>query len=197
MSIILTTSPPKDCSKRGHSHYFHHLRSNKKLLISLSTLTLSLLSISLLLWLMLHPNNPEFYLKDLSLLNSTVQTTFVSKNPNSHASIYYDSLRTYLAYAGVQVSADVVLPPFYQGTVDSDIITADIMAPTGLKVGPSTDTRETSLSVRIVGRLRWKVGPWISGEYDLRVSCMAVLMGQPGTPRPISSVQGAQCSTSV
>jgi Late embryogenesis abundant protein len=192
MSIIFTTSPPKDCSKKGQNQLFHHLKGYRKLLISLSGLIFSLLSIFLLLWFLLHPTNPKFYLKDLSALNSTISTTVISKNPNSHASLYYDNLHVYLAYAGVQITPDVVLPPFNQGQLDSDIISTNLVGPTAAS---GMAMKLTNLNLKIVGNLRWKVGPWMSGRYKLEVDCMTVQMSQPGEPLPISSVQGAQCST--
>lgn len=196
MSIIFTASPPKDCSKKGHNQFFHHLKSNRKLLLSLSGLIFSLLSISFLIWLIFHPTDPKFYLKDLSARNSTISTTFISKNPNSHASIYYDKLHVYLAYAGVQITPDVALPPFNQGQLDNDILSANLVGPTGTQsAASSTVMKLPSLNLKIEGNLRWKVGPWLSGWYKLEVDCMAVLMGRPGLPVPVSSVQGAQCST--
>lgn len=195
MSIIFTASPPKDCSKKGQNQLFHHLKGNRKLFISLFGLIFSLLSISLILWLLLHPTDPKFYLKDLSALNSTISTTLISKNPNSHASIYYDKLHVYLAYAGVQITPDVALPPFNQGQLDSDILSADLMGPPGMQVASGTAMKLMSLNLRIEGKLRWKVGPWMSGRYKLEVDCMTALLSQPGQSVAVSSVQGAQCST--
>ncbi|XP_078166529.1 NDR1/HIN1-like protein 26 [Carex rostrata] len=186
MSIIFTASPPKDCSKKGHNQFFHHLKSNRKLLLSLSGLIFSLLSISFLIWLIFHPTDPKFYLKDLSARNSTISTTFISKNPNSHASIYYDKLHVYLAYAGVQITPDVALPPFNQGQLDSDILSANLVGPTGTQsAASSTVMKLPSLNLKIEGNLRWKVGPWLSGWYKLEVDCMVVLMGRPGLPVPL------------
>ncbi|KAJ4747296.1 hypothetical protein LUZ62_081701 [Rhynchospora pubera] len=197
MSIKFTESPPKDCSKKGHNNLFHNLKSNRKLLISLSGLIFSLLFISVLLWLFLHPNNPKFYLKDLSSINSTISTTFISKNPNSHAHLYYDKLHTYLAYAGVQITPDLALPPFNQGELDSDIISANLVGPTSKQPASGTSMKLTSLNLKIEGNLRWKVGPFVSGWYKLEVNCMTMQINRPGMPVPASSVQEAECSTNV
>jgi Late embryogenesis abundant protein len=194
MSIIFTASPPKDCSKRGQNQLFHHIKGNRKLLISLSGLIFSILSI-FLLWLLLHPTNPRFYLKDLSALNSTISTAIISKNPNSHASIYYDNLHVYVAYAGVQITPEVVLPPFNQGELDNDIISADLVGPTGMSSASDMAVKLTNLNLKIEGNLRWKVGPWVSGRYKLEVDCMTMLMNRPGQLVSVSSIQGAQCST--
>ncbi|KAJ1701770.1 hypothetical protein LUZ63_001549 [Rhynchospora breviuscula] len=196
MSIKFTESPPKDCSKKGHNNLFHNLKRNRKLLISLSGLIFSLLFISVLLWLFLHPNNPKFYLKDLSSFNSTISTTFISKNPNSHASLYYDKLHAYLAYAGVQITPDLALPSFNQGELDSDIISANLVGPTSKQPASGTSMKLTSLNLKIHGNLRWKVGPFVSGWYKLEVNCMTMQI-RPGMPVPASSVQEAECSTNV
>ncbi|XP_019703016.1 NDR1/HIN1-like protein 26 [Elaeis guineensis] len=210
MSLYLTSSP-KDCSKKG----FHINKLNKKLLYTLSTLILSILSATFLIWLILHPSKPEFSLRDTSLyelslssphlLNSTIQTTIVSKNPNDRVGIYYDQLRVYAAYKGQQITADSLLPPFYQGHQDSNLLSASLhgtgmpVAPSfGYEVGRDQTAGRLYLGLKLDGQLRWKVGTWVSGRYRFDVDCMAVIAIRPGdTSGLLSSVQGNQCSTTV
>ncbi|WOL04292.1 hypothetical protein Cni_G13013 [Canna indica] len=211
MSLLVAASP-KDCSKQG----LRFPKLNKKLLYTLSSLLISLLSLIFLLWLTLHPSKPEFYLKDTAvyqlalapaprLLNSTIQTTIVSRNPNSRVGIYYDRLRTYAAYKGQQITADAVLPPFYQGHQDVNVLstalsgTAMPVAPSfGYEVGRDQTAGKMYLDLRLDGQLRWKVGSWVSGSYRVDVDCVAVIVLRPGADSgPMSLVQGAQCSTTV
>ncbi|CAL9086313.1 unnamed protein product [Musa textilis] len=82
MSLLVTTSP-KDCSKKG----FHLNKLNKKILCSLSSLLISILSVVFLIWLVLHPTKPEFYLRDTAVyelsLASLASSTPPSKPPSS------------------------------------------------------------------------------------------------------------------
>ncbi|XP_026656520.1 NDR1/HIN1-like protein 26 [Phoenix dactylifera] len=210
MSLYLTSSP-KDCSQKG----FHIKKLNKKLLYTLSTLVLSILSAGFLIWLILHPSKPEFSLKDTSvyelslssphLLNSTIQTTIVSKNPNDRVGVYYDQLRVYAAYKGQQITADAALPPFYQGHQDTNLLSASLhgagmpVAPSfGYEVGRDQTAGRLYLGLKLDGQLRWKVGTWVSGRYRFDVNCIAVVAITPGdTSGLLSSVQGSQCSTTV
>ncbi|WOL01098.1 hypothetical protein Cni_G09811 [Canna indica] len=57
---LLDAASPKYCSKQG----LCFPKLNKKLLYTLSSLLISLLSLIFLLWLTLHPSKPKFYLKD-------------------------------------------------------------------------------------------------------------------------------------
>ncbi|WOK98782.1 hypothetical protein Cni_G07494 [Canna indica] len=86
MSLLVAASP-KDCSKQG----LRFPKLNKKLLHTLSSFLISLLSLIFLLWFTLHHSKPEFYLKDMTvyqlalaaapasrLLSSTIHTTIVA-----------------------------------------------------------------------------------------------------------------------
>ncbi|CAN8289303.1 unnamed protein product [Cochlearia groenlandica] len=90
MSQISETSP-KHCAKKGGISIKNH---HKKLFFTFSTFFTGLLLIIFLIWLMLHLEKPEFslteadiYTLNLSsstthLLNSSIQFTLFSKNPN-------------------------------------------------------------------------------------------------------------------
>ncbi|THU73120.1 hypothetical protein C4D60_Mb04t19450 [Musa balbisiana] len=210
MSLLVTTSP-KDCSKKG----FRLNKLNKKILYSLFSLLVSILSVVFLIWLVLHPTKPEFYLRDTAvyelslasprLLNSTIQATVVSKNPNSHVGIYYDRLRAYAAYKGQQITGDSELPPFYQGHQDINILSSSLygiampFAPSfGYHVSRDQTAGRLYLELKLDGKLRWKVGSWVSGSYRIDVNCVAVIVPRPGAdPGPMSLVQGTHCSTTV
>ncbi|KAL6291741.1 hypothetical protein ACE6H2_009251 [Prunus campanulata] len=187
----------------------------KKLFLVFSTLSTTILSIILLVWLILHPTKPEFSLKEADiyqlnlsgghLLNSSVQLTLLSKNPNQKVGIYYDELKVYAAYKGQQITVYTSLPPFYQGHQDSNVLTASLVG-TGLPVAPSfgyeVGRDQTAgrlvLNLKVIGRLRWKVGTWVSGKYRVNVDCLAVMAFGPSIPTgPLTSRQGTQCSTTV
>ncbi|EXB78383.1 hypothetical protein L484_003245 [Morus notabilis] len=210
MSQLFIKSP-KHCGKQG----VNIEKLYKKVFLAFSALFTTILSIILLVWLILRPTKPQFSLKEADiyqlnlsnshLLNSSIQLTLLSKNPNQKIGIYYDELQVYAAYKGQQITVYTSLPPFYQGHEDSNLLSASLGG-TGLPVAPSFGyqvVRDQTvgrlvLNLKVNGRLRWKVGTWVSGRYRLNVNCVAVVAFGPAIPTgPLSSEQGTQCSTSV
>ncbi|PON71963.1 Late embryogenesis abundant protein [Parasponia andersonii] len=207
----ISIKSPKHCGKQG----VNIEKLYKKLVFFGSALFTTLLSIILLVWLILRPTKPEFSLKEADiyqlklsnahLLNSSIQLTILSKNPNQKVGIYYDELQVYATYKGQQITLYTSLPPFYQGHEDSNLLSASLIG-TGLPVAPSFSYEvgrdqtagKLVLNLKVNGRLRWKVGTWVSGRYRLNVNCVAVMDFGPTLPTgPLSTKTGTQCSTSV
>ncbi|XP_061998208.1 NDR1/HIN1-like protein 26 [Rosa rugosa] len=212
MSQALTKSP-KHC---GDKHGLKINKLCKKLFAVFSTLFTTILCLILLVWLILHPTKPQFSLKEAdiyqlnlsgtnNLLNSSVQLTLLSKNPNQKVGIYYDELQVYAQYKGQQITVYTSLPPFYQGHEDSNVLTASLIgnglpvAPSfGYEVGRDQTAGRLVLNLKVLGRLRWKVGTWVSGRYRVNVDCVAVMAFGPSLPTgPLTTRQGTQCSTTV
>ncbi|KAF8379904.1 hypothetical protein HHK36_027369 [Tetracentron sinense] len=210
MSQIFIKSP-KHCAKHG----LNVDKLYKRLFYAFSAFIIFVLSLVLLIWLILRPSKPEFYLKQVDiyqlnlsgphLLNSSIQITLVSKNPNKKVGVYYDQLQSYASYKAQQITVHASLPPFYQGHEDSNLLTASLIG-TGLPVAASFDyevVRDRTagkliLSLKVNGRLRWKVGTWVSGRYRFNVDCVAIMaFGPNSTSGPLGSKQGTQCSTTV
>ncbi|XP_052178252.1 NDR1/HIN1-like protein 1 [Diospyros lotus] len=179
----------KDCGA-------HHLDERKKLFrlaaVAVLAFVLLILFIIFLVWLILRPTKPRFILLDATIyafnisgpnfLTSNLQVTLSSRNPNARISIYYDKLDVYAAYRSQQITLPTLLPADYQGHKDinvwspflygnavpiapylADVLAQDQMAGTLL------------INVRINGRVRWKVGTFISGRYHLYVNCPAYI----------------------
>ncbi|URD84306.1 hypothetical protein MUK42_08460 [Musa troglodytarum] len=88
----------------------------------------------LIVWLVLRPTKPKFYLQDASvvqfnltsgvgLLTSVFQITLSSRNPNDRIGVYYDRIDAYVLYKGQQITAATALPPGYQGHNDVTVWT--------------------------------------------------------------------------
>ncbi|MCL7030757.1 hypothetical protein MKW94_001281 [Papaver nudicaule] len=213
MSQVLVDSP-KHCAKKG----FKVTKFiNRKILYVFSTFFSTIISLIFLIWLTLHPSKPEFLLRQADiyqlnlsgphLLNSSIQITLVSKNPNTKVGIFYDQLQVCASYKGQQITIGENLPPFYQGHEDSNILSASLMG-VGIPVSPSfgyevsrdQTVGELVLSLKINGRLRWKVGAWVSSRYRFNVNCVTVMAFGPINvvgSGPVSAKQGSQCSTTV
>ncbi|XP_057507167.1 NDR1/HIN1-like protein 26 [Actinidia eriantha] len=212
MSQDRTKSPKHCATKQG----FNNNKRHKKLFYAFSTFFLSILCFIFLVWLILHPSKPDFSLKEANiyqlnistphnLLNSSIQLTLLSKNPNNKVGIYYDKLQVYASYKDQEITVDSSLPPFYQGHGERNMLSAEL-AGTGLPVGPTSGYEvgrdrtagKMILSLKVNGRLRWKVGTWVSGRYSFNVNCVAIMdFGSNTTSSSMNSKQGAHCSTTV
>ncbi|KAE8663284.1 two-component response regulator-like APRR5-like isoform X1 [Hibiscus syriacus] len=210
MSQVFSKSP-KHCAQKGLTID----KSYKKLFIAFSAFSTTVLAFIFLIWLILHPAKPQFSLREAHiyqlnlssphLLNSFIQLTLLSRNPNIKVSIYYDELQAYAAYKGQHITVDTSLPPFYQGHEESNLFTTSLQG-TGLPVAPSFGYEvgrdrtigKMVLNLKINGKLRWKVGTWVSGRYRFNVNCVSVVAFGPNAPTvPLSSNQATQCSTTV
>ncbi|KAM0942856.1 hypothetical protein DsansV1_C14g0131801 [Dioscorea sansibarensis] len=207
MSRLLVSSP-EHCANKG----LNIKKLNKKILYGLSTF-FSIFSLLLLVYyFILHPSNPQFYLKNTNvyqlttLSNSTIDITLMSKNPNSHVGIFYDKLDVYTTYKGEQITDVSELPPFFQGQEETSFLSTSmqgngmtVSTSLGYEFGRDQSSGKLLLGVKLDGRLQWKVGLWVSGRYPLHVSCTVVINFRLGGNAGIlsSSAQGTQCSTSV
>ncbi|XP_073033031.1 NDR1/HIN1-like protein 26 [Primulina eburnea] len=212
MSQIHVKSP-KHCADK-HTVLAGSRRFNKKLYLYFTTIFLLLLSLILLVWLILHPTKPHFSLTQAdvnqlnlaspSLLNSSIQLTLQSTNPNKKVGIFYDEFHLYASYKRQKITPETSISPFYQGHEETTFLSASL-AGVQLPVSPSfayeiqrdTGTGKLVLNFKGNGRLRWKVGNWVSGRYRFMVDCVTVMpFGAIPSP-PLSSRQGTVCSTTV
>ncbi|XP_073131592.1 NDR1/HIN1-like protein 26 [Henckelia pumila] len=207
---------PKHCAEK---HTLVTVPRRRRVYLYLSTITLLLLSLLLLFWLILRPAKPHFSLQQADvnqlnlagssssnsqLLNSSIQLTLQSTNPNNKLGIYYDEFRLYASYKSQKITPDTSISPFYQDHQETTFLSASLV---GIQqpVSPSfayevqrdMATGKLVLSFKGNGRLRWKVGTWVSGRYRFMVDCVTVMpFGAIPSP-PLSSRQATVCSTTV
>ncbi|MBA0650607.1 hypothetical protein Goklo_018003 [Gossypium klotzschianum] len=141
-----------------------------------------------LVWAILHPIQPHFILQDVTIyafnltapnyLTSNMQITLVSRNPNERIGIYYHKLDVLASYRNQQITLPTLIPRTYQGhqdvTVWSPLLYGNAVpvAPF-LEVGLNQDMNAgmVLLNVKAFGQLKWKVGTWISGRYQININC--------------------------
>ncbi|XP_020221962.1 NDR1/HIN1-like protein 1 [Cajanus cajan] len=146
----------------------------------------------LIIWAILKPTKPTFILQDVTVyafnatvanfLTSNFQVTLSSRNPNDHIGVYYDRLDTYVTYRSQQVTYRTAIPPSYQGHKEVDVWSPFVYG-TNVPVAPfnflSLSQDQTNgnvlVTIKIDGRVRWKVGAFISGRYHLYVRCPAFI----------------------
>ena len=150
----------------------------------------------LIIWAILKPSKPTFILQDVTVygfnatipnfLTSSFQVTLSSRNPNDKIGVYYDRLDTYVTYRNQQVTYRTSIPPSYQGHKEEDVWSPFVygtnvpVAPYNF-VGLSQDQTNGNVLVlvKIDGKVRWKVGTFVSGHYNLYVRCPAFITFGP------------------
>lgn len=180
----------KDCG----SHDSHSSCNRKIVIWTISIILLLILVVILLVWAILQPSKPRFVLQDATvfnfnvsgnppnLLTSNFQITLSSRNPNNKIGIYYDRLDVYATYRSQQITFPTSIPPTYQGHKDVDIWSPFVygtsvpIAPfNGVSLDTDKDNGVVLLIIRADGRVRWKVGTFITGKYHLHVKCPAYI----------------------
>ncbi|KAG0484960.1 hypothetical protein HPP92_008809 [Vanilla planifolia] len=203
-------------TKKDDDHgYCKRRRIIRRLVFAIVFFIILILLAILIVWLVLRPTKPRFYLQDArvvdfnlsapNLLSSTLQITISSRNPNERIGIYYDRLDVYAAYKNQQITPAYSIPGLYQGHKDIDVW-SPYLSGSFVPIAPYLCTSLTQdeangflfLYVKIDGRLRWKVGSWISGHYHIFVECPAFLTFDNKAGGPIIRFQQmSTCSVEV
>lgn len=178
----------KDCG--------NHDNGRKKLycyiFIGVSAFVVAVLFIILLVWLILRPTKPHFVLQDATVyafnltapnfLTATLQITLSSRNPNGRIGVYYDRLDVYAAYHSQQITPATRLPASYQGHKDITVWSPFLYGsavPVAPYLAESLNhdqlTGTVLINVRVDGRVKWKVGTFVSGSYHLYANCPAYI----------------------
>ncbi|KAL2900050.1 NDR1/HIN1-like protein 1 [Bienertia sinuspersici] len=178
----------KDCG--------HH-EDRKKIIIKriiagvLAFIVLVLLTI-LIIWAVLKPSKPSFVLQDATLysfnlttpaqLTSIFQVTVQARNPNDKIGIYYDKLDTYASYHDQQITLPTSIPPTYQDTKGMNIWSPFLQGQSvpiapyiGAQISQQMEMQNVQLLIKMDGRVRWRVGSFISGPYRIHVKCQAFI----------------------
>ncbi|KAI9097558.1 hypothetical protein K1719_025329 [Acacia pycnantha] len=208
----ITIKSPKHCAEYKQGLKIE--RNYKKVFLALSSFITAIILLSLAIWVILRPAKPQFSLQQVDIyelsvlgthMNSSIQLTLLSKNPNQKVAIYYDDFQVYATYKDQQITSHTYLPPFYQDHGESNLLTASLVgdqvpvAPSlGFEMGRDQTVGRLVLNLKVSGRLRWRVATWVTGHYGFEVNCVSVMAFGPSmSPAPLTSNQGAQCSTSV
>ncbi|XP_073012995.1 NDR1/HIN1-like protein 1 [Typha latifolia] len=184
----------KDCGNHGECERRKRVRQACAFFLFI---VIVILLIVLIVWLTLRPTKPKFYLQDATvisinlttptLLTTSLQVTISSRNPNDRIGIYYNRLDIYAAYKNQQITVPNAIPPIYQGHNDV-VVWSPYLSGIDVPVAPyvansllqDCSANFLLIHVKLDGRVRWKVGSWISGKYHLFVSCPAFLSVQGG-----------------
>ncbi|KAI9107689.1 hypothetical protein K1719_021352 [Acacia pycnantha] len=117
-----------------------------------------------------------------NIITITMQVTLLARNPNDRIGIYYQKLDVYASYRNQQISLGTMLPATYQGHNDVTVWSPFLYG-TAVPVSPyvlQSLTQDQNaggvlVNVKVMGRVKWKVGSWVSGKYHLYVNCPAYI----------------------
>ncbi|CAH1429027.1 unnamed protein product [Lactuca virosa] len=206
--------------KQCHHHGGKKRKIIKRILIGLGILAIIVLLIFFITWAILQPKKPRFVLQDATiygfnvsapiLLSSNFQVTVSSRNPNSKIGVYYDKLEVFATYHSQQITYFTVIQPVYQGHKDTNIWSPFVygtnvpVAPyNGAALSQDQSNGAIGLVIKINGRVRWKVGSFISGRYHIHVTCPAYIpfgnrnSGIAGVVTGVKYQLARKCSVSV
>ncbi|MBA0849196.1 hypothetical protein Goshw_012766 [Gossypium schwendimanii] len=178
----------KECPNHGK----YRRKIFRRIIAGILIFILIVLITILLIWAILRPSKPRFILQDTTvyafnastpnLLTSNFQVTLSSRNPNDRIGIYYDRLDVYATYQNQQITLRTSLPPTYQGHNEINVWSPFVngnSVPIAPEYSASLRSDQSAgsvfLMIKIDGRVRWKVGTFISGRYHLYVRCPAFI----------------------
>ncbi|KAK7261184.1 hypothetical protein RIF29_27489 [Crotalaria pallida] len=202
----------KDC---GHHHDDDRRRELlRRVFAGILIFIILILIIIFLIWIILKPTKPRFTIQDATLyvfnssstnpsspspignkLTTTIQVTLTTFNPNERIGILYEELDVFATYQGTQITLPYKIPRAYQDhreqLVWSPIISGDAV-PVSSYVLSSIQQEEiageTFISVKASGRVKWKVGTWVSGSYHIDVNCPSYIRFNSGGNNGIGSL---------
>ncbi|CAN1193286.1 NDR1/HIN1-like protein 1 [Linum perenne] len=192
------------CNKEcGHDDSDDNKSGAMKSYIIMAVAALVIIGLTILiLWAILRPTKPTFILQDATLyalnltnsnlfLTTTLQVTLSSRNPNRRIGIDYTKLGIYASYRNQQITLSTQLPQGYLGTKDITVwspflygVTLPVSPALVQAVGQDLSAGVLILNVKMYGRLKWKLGSWLSGKYHIAVNCPAYLRSAAHLQQP-------------
>lgn len=188
-------SPPAKMSEKYCDEHDSDSKSFlKKLFGFLLSLLILILFIIFLIWIILRPSRPRIVLQDatiyslnllnspLNYLNATIQVTLACRNSNDRIGVLFQKLDVSAHYKNQQITLQTSLPTGYLRP-NEDITWSPILYSVNAPIAPyvaaqlaaEQQTQVVMLRVKMIGRIKWKVGTWMSGVYHLYADCPAYI----------------------
>lgn len=168
-------------------------KKRRKLIAVIGLIVIVFALVVFLVWVIIHPSKPRFVLQDVTVfafnlslapnsLTSNIQLTLSARNPNNKIGIYYQKLDVFASYRNQQITLPTMLQRTYQDHPD-DTTWSPFLYGNAIPVAPFLEERLSQdlnagmvlLEVKVFGKLRWKVGSWISGRYQINAHCPAYI----------------------
>ncbi|KAK4749263.1 hypothetical protein SAY87_026712 [Trapa incisa] len=177
-----------DCGNHGNGGK----KKFQRILAGFLVISFILLVTALMVWAILRPKKPRFVLRDVTVrafnasvpnfLTSNFAITVSSRNPNDRIGVYYDRLDVYATYRSQQITFRTRIPPTYQGHEEVNVW-SPIIDGTTVPVAPYNSLALVQdeaagvirLLIKIDGRVRFKLGTFITKRYHIHVKCLATI----------------------
>ncbi|CAL9196697.1 unnamed protein product [Musa acuminata subsp. burmannicoides] len=184
-----------------------------RLLVTSLLLFLLLAGITaLVLYLVYRPSKPRFTVSAAAIydisnassqanaISTSMQFTLVIRNPNDRASVFYDRLSAYVSYRNQPITPPAALPPMFQEK-DSTVAISPVLGGGFVPIsgdvaaGLATDQAYGVVGLRLVllGRLRYKSGPFRSNWYGMYVRCDMLTGFRKGVTGPVPLLGEPEC----
>ncbi|KAG1359074.1 NDR1/HIN1-like protein 12 [Cocos nucifera] len=169
--------------------------------------------IVLIVYLVYRPSKPHFTITGATVfqlsnsstqpnaLSTSMQFTLVSHNPNERSSILYDHLSAYVSYRNQPITPPADLPPLLQDRASSvamsPVLGGGFVPVSGdVASGLLTDQAYGVVNLRVVlmGRLRYRSGPFRSGWYNMYVRCDILVGIRKGVTGPVPLINEPECN---
>ncbi|XVE59634.1 hypothetical protein DITRI_Ditri05aG0061800 [Diplodiscus trichospermus] len=191
-SVPKPAAPPEVMTAKHCGHHNDKEKLVKPILVAIFGILIVVAIVVFLVWAILHPAKPRFILQDVTIyafnltapnyLTSNMQITLASRNPNDRIGIYYQKLDVFASYRNQQITLPTLLPRTYQGhkdvTIWSPFLYGNVVpvAPF-LEAGLSQDMDAglVLLNIKVFGQVKWNVGTWTSGRYQIIANCPAYI----------------------
>ncbi|KAJ4956174.1 hypothetical protein NE237_012957 [Protea cynaroides] len=171
----------------------------------------------LIVWLVYRPDKPQFRVIDAAIYNlnatypsvhssisTTMQFTILTRNPNRRVSIYYDRLYAFVSYRNQKITTPALLPPLYHKRHSTGALSPILggeAVPVSMDVvrGLGMDEASGVVGFRLVvmGRLKWKPGPFRSGHYRVYVTCDMMVGLKNGVKGRVPLLRTPDCIVDV
>ncbi|CAL9776545.1 unnamed protein product [Musa acuminata subsp. burmannicoides] len=195
----------------------HHHPGRLALFVLLLLLLLAGVT-ALVVYLVYRPSRPRFSVTSAAIyslsnattvapvaaISSAMQFTLLIRNPNDRSSISYERLATYATYRGQAITLPAPLPPLFQER-DSEVSVSPLLGGSPVPVsgdvaaGLATDQAYGVVALRLVvlGRLRFKSGPFHSGWHSMYVRCDVLAGLKTGVPGQVPLLGTPVCDVDI
>ncbi|GLJ55495.1 hypothetical protein SUGI_1191670 [Cryptomeria japonica] len=132
---------------------------------------------ALVIWLVLRPSKPKFYVDTVqfsNIINSTSSNIVLGmsiRNANKKIGIYYDALRVSAYYSGGGTVGVDALEEFYQGHKNTTTLRPLIISVGNVYLPRSTSMGVEDVELKLRSRVRFRVGKVKTNRFKLKVKC--------------------------
>jgi hypothetical protein len=160
-------------------------------------ITIFLLLLAIFLLVCFKPKKPTFSVQQLEiqnitlsgqLINSTIQITLLSTNPNQRVGIYFDQFSVYATFNNTKITGETIIKPFTQRELERKLLYISLIGNGVLdpsisyEMGQDIIFGELSLAIQANGQLHWKFPNWMSPPYPISISCVSEVFLKENTP---------------